>query len=188
MKTVVCLSGGVDSTLLAAMASAGSSAVFIGYNQPAVIKEAVAAKVIARHFGLPLDEVVISGINLGAMVPGKDPVGLRVVPHRNAIIVAVAANLAARRGCECVWYGATAEDARYPDCNAEWVASINECLHAEGVPIIVEAPLLTMRKAEIVHELKRRGVSTDWCWSCYEGGEKPCGECLSCMVRLGVAK
>ena len=41
-----------------------------------------------------------------------------------------------------------------------------------------------MKKTEIIQLGNSLGVPWEKTWSCYAGGEKPCGICDSCKLRL----
>lgn len=78
----------------------------------------------------------------------------------------------------------------YPDCRPEFYTSIMETLRLGsklgtqyGVPIQVETPLIAMTKAEIVRAAFEAGAPLEHTWSCYAGGERPCGACDSCLLR-----
>ena len=47
----------------------------------------------------------------------------------------------------------------------------------------IETPLLHKNKKEIVELGLKLGAPLEWTWSCYVGGEVPCGECDSCLLR-----
>jgi 7-cyano-7-deazaguanine synthase len=53
-----------------------------------------------------------------------------------------------------------------------------------GKPIQIKYPLINMTKAEIVKEGVRLNVPFHLTWSCYKGGDKACGKCDSCILRL----
>ena len=54
----------------------------------------------------------------------------------------------------------------------------------EGHPIRICTPILHSSKADIVRLGKKLGAPLHLTWSCYEGGEKACGRCDSCQLRL----
>ena len=78
----------------------------------------------------------------------------------------------------------------YPDCRPEFFEQIAETLRygsklgtQYGLSIEIETPIIRMSKAEIVEMAARLGAPLEHTWSCYEGGEKPCGRCDSCVLR-----
>jgi len=52
-----------------------------------------------------------------------------------------------------------------------------------GIEMRIETPLLRLGKKEIVELGTRLKAPLEWTWSCYEGGEVPCGKCDSCLLR-----
>jgi 7-cyano-7-deazaguanine synthase len=78
----------------------------------------------------------------------------------------------------------------YPDCRPEFYASAAETLRLGsklgtqyGVRVKIETPLIALSKAEIVRLAVEVGAPLEHTWSCYEGGERPCGRCDSCLLR-----
>ena len=185
----VLFSGGIDSMLLAERAHREGrlgALVFIAYNQPAVGEETIAAETWAAARGYSLDRVFteISGVK-NSMAIGPGAAGLRILPGRNMIMLAHAANVAVAKGCTELWYGATAADRDYPDCSPEFVRSVNKCLKACGFALQVQAPLVQMDKREVIQEARSIGMDINAAWSCYESPtfDIPCGTCHSCKER-----
>ena len=78
----------------------------------------------------------------------------------------------------------------YPDCRPEFYQKINELMLLAskvgteyGIEMRIETPLLRLGKKEIVELGTRLKAPLEWTWSCYEGGEVPCGKCDSCLLR-----
>lgn len=46
------------------------------------------------------------------------------------------------------------------------------------------APFAGNNKAEVVKKGLELGVPYELTWSCYEGGEKPCCSCGTCLDRI----
>lgn len=176
MRAVVLLSGGIDSLVCAEMArEAGELAgcVFVDYGHPAQIMEGWKAFAYCGSRGVPLKAVHVFGLALGDM---GDARGARIVPHRNAGLLAHAANAAVVMGADAVTIGVTAEDqAEYVDCRPVFLESMGAALG-----ITVCAPLILQEKAEIVATARRLGLSRDDAWSCYGAGPAPCGVCPCC--------
>lgn len=112
------------------------------------------------------------------------------VPARNSIFLAVALGVAEARNLDAVWIGVNAIDySGYPDCRPEFieafrgVAATGQKRGVEGDPIAIRTPLIESTKAEIV----RMGLDLDaplsLTWSCYQGGDVPCGVCDACVLR-----
>ena len=78
----------------------------------------------------------------------------------------------------------------YPDCRPEFYEAVRRTLELGsklwteyGVPIGIETPIIDLTKAEIAALGTRLGAPLEHTWSCYEGGEAPCGSCDSCILR-----
>ena len=78
----------------------------------------------------------------------------------------------------------------YPDCRPEFYEAMTRALDLGsklwtwyGVPIRLETPIIDLSKAEIATLGLKLGAPIEYTWSCYEGGEIPCGSCDSCVLR-----
>lgn len=78
----------------------------------------------------------------------------------------------------------------YPDCRPEFFARMSETIRygsklgAEyGIDVRIETPIIEMSKADIVRMAVGLGAPLERTWSCYAGGERPCGACDSCVLR-----
>lgn len=188
-KVAVLFSGGVDSMLLAHRAHSEGrlgALVFVSYSQPSIGEERKAVEDWAAEHGYEVDVVFthIRGVH-EHMEIGPEADGLRILPGRNMIMCAHAANIALARDCSVVWYGANADDKDYPDCNQNFVCAMNEVVGASLLAVAVEAPLIAMSKKEIIKEAVSLGMDLDKSWSCYEPitFDEPCGACHSCEER-----
>jgi 7-cyano-7-deazaguanine synthase len=203
-RTVVVLSGGLDSTVCLAEAVAAGDAVIalsIDYGQRHAI-ELDRARAIAAHYGV---EHIVQRLDLSAWggsaltdasidVPtadvGADGIPVTYVPGRNLVFLSLAVALAEARGCQNVSIGVNALDySGYPDCRPEFIASFRETARlalrtgVEGSPVDVITPLIEMTKARIVRRGVDLGAPLELTWSCYRGHDKPCGDCDSCVLR-----
>jgi 7-cyano-7-deazaguanine synthase len=107
------------------------------------------------------------------------------------IFLSIAAGLCESESAERVFIGANSLDySGYPDCRPEFFEAFQRVLEVgtkagvEGRPIRIEAPIVHSTKADIVRLGKRLGAPLHLTWSCYKGGEKACGKCDSCLLRL----
>lgn len=208
-KAIVLLSGGLDSsTVLAVAKDQGHDVVALTFDYGQRHKREVeSAQAVAEALGvsehvilsLPIGPLMDSSLTLqGSEVPEDRPVEeighgvpTTYVPSRNIIFLSVASSIAESIGADSVFIAANAVDySGYPDCTPEFIESFQRMLQVgtkagkEGRPVRVEAPLVNMTKAEIVQEAFRLNVPLALTWSCYKGGEKACGRCDSCRLRL----
>lgn len=187
---VVLLSGGLDSTTLAAMALADGrlhSVLSFYYGQPNTIAEMSAADEWARKHDVRREVVKLelAGVR-SAMATGVGSTGARVLPGRNLVLLSHAVNYAAANGAREVWFGAIADDNdAYPDCRLAFVGGVNQmALTTYGVG--VRAPFIIHHKRHVVGVARQLGVNIGATWSCYEPDMrtlKPCGTCSACVLR-----
>ena len=109
------------------------------------------------------------------------------VPFRNGLFLSSAASLALSKDCSVLYYGAHADDAAgnaYPDCSSAFHNAISDAIYiGSGNQLKVEAPFVNMTKAEVVRKGLELKVPYELTWSCYEGKEKPCMTCGTCIDR-----
>ncbi len=211
VKAMVLCSGGVDSTTLLAMAcnkygSNNVHALSISYGQKHN-REIESAKAVAKYYGVEQRFLDLSAIfadsNCSLLVQSTEDIpqesyaeqleesdGSPVstyVPFRNGLFLSSAASMALSLGCSVLYYGAHHDDwagNAYPDCSQEFVDAMAAAIsRGTGGELSLEAPFVQWSKADIVREGLRLGVPYELTWSCYEGGEKPCGVCGTCIDR-----
>ena len=202
---VVLLSGGLDSTTVAAIARAQGwriLALTIDYNQRHRIELEHAARVAEalgaeRHIVLPLDLTGFGGSALTAdiAVPkgGVEPgIPVTYVPARNTIFLSVALGWAEAAGARDLFIGVNALDfSGYPDCRPEFIAAFEAMANTatkagvEGEGFKVHTPLMTLDKAGIIAAAQAVNAPLHLTWSCYDPtpAGTPCGLCDSCRLR-----
>jgi 7-cyano-7-deazaguanine synthase len=204
---VVCLSGGMDSCVCAALAARDydAYALHCSYGQRTEEREARAAHAVADRLGfrdflrLRLDlfrriggsaltdvridvpEAPADSAAIGAEIP------VTYVPFRNAHFLSAAVSWAEVLGAKTVLIGAVEQDSSgYPDCRPAYYEAFQALIERgtrEG-DIIVKTPLIHMHKREIVALGLELAAPLDLTWSCYSGSEVACGVCESCVLRL----
>lgn len=211
MKAMVLSSGGIDSSTCLGMAverygKENVIALSISYGQKHE-KEMQASNAVAEYYGVGhicLDMAKIFEYSDCSLLKHskqeipeeayaeqlKKTEGKPVstyVPFRNGLFLSAAASIALSKGCSVIYYGAHADDAAgnaYPDCSSSFNKAISEAIYlGSGNQLRVEAPFVDMTKAEVVRTGLERNVPYELTWSCYEGKEKPCGVCGTCIDR-----
>lgn len=196
--TVILLSGGMDSVAALRWCIDGEGsryyrpvlAVGFDYDQPHRQRELTAAAGAADRAGVPFETLIVPPLSGGIMsgnVAGEvDGRARAFVPGRNAIFVAMAAARAAAIGATAVMIGSNRDDRAFPDCTPEFIRDFGRALKVAGLDVHLVAPWSTYTKAGIATWARERPEA--WTevlrsWSCYLGGDVPCGECGACVLR-----
>ena len=205
-KAIVLLSGGLDSTTCLYWAiSQGYTceALSISYGQRHE-REIVCAKKICEKLGVKHQAISLNlpWLAASSLVDAAKPlpdIAVEQIPHagipstyvpgRNLMFLALAGSLLDVVGADAIVAGPNAIDfSGYPDCTPAFFKAAADALNrgtsrgvSEGIEVL--APLMRLSKAEIVKLASELGVPFELTWSCYAGGEKPCGKCDSCKLR-----
>lgn len=205
-RAVVLLSGGLDSTTTLAQAlddGCEVTTISFRYGQRHT-RELTSARDVCDHYGV---RHVVIDIDLSsfrsALTRGdidvpldregelSDDIPITYVPARNIVFLSIAAGLCESIDADRIYIGANAVDySGYPDCRPEFFEAYEAMLAkgtkagVEGHPIRIVTPILRDTKADIVRRGKRLGAPLELTWSCYNGGDRACGHCDSCRLRL----
>ena len=205
-KAVVLLSGGLDSTTTVAKALADGcevTAISFRYGQRHT-RELVSAENVCRHYGIAHTIIDLNLSSFRSALTREDldvpmdregeldaEIPITYVPARNIIFLSIAAGLCESMDADRIYIGANVVDySGYPDCRPEFFRAFEDMISkgtkagVEGNPIKVVTPILDMSKADIVRLGKELGAPLHLSWSCYNGGDRACGHCDSCRLRL----
>lgn len=206
-KALLLLSGGLDSFVASALARrtvVPALALTVDYGQKAARRELAASYALSRRLDVPHRTVYLPFLReaaQGALVDrGRDvprPAAADLddvagaaasaaaavwVPNRNFAFIAMAATWAEANQVKHVVVGFNREEAAtFPDNTVAFLDAVNAALKyatRNGVEVI--SPTAEMDKKGIVAAAMAEDLPLEECWSCYLGGDEPCGACESC--------
>ncbi len=205
-KSIVLLSGGMDSLVCAGIAmneSKDVSFVHMNYGQKTSTRERQSFEEIADFYKIPTEKRKIIDMTFLKQIGGSSLTDESIkvknyqgdskeipdsyVPFRNSIILSLAVSWAEVIGATRLFIGANFEDSPgYPDCRPSYYHAFNKVIQ-EGTKasnIRIETPVINMKKKDIVLTGQSLGVPWQSSWSCYQSTDKACGQCDSCALRL----
>lgn len=202
-KAVILLSGGLDSTTCMSVAHKEGYEVYpisFDYGQRHN-RELQAAKAVAQYYKVKVHRIFrIDPVGGSALTDASIQVpeyhengGIPVtyVPARNILFLSYALGYAEVIGAEAIFIGVSAVDySGYPDCRPEFIQAFQNVVNVgtktgvEGQAIQIKTPLITLSKAATIQLAMKNGAPLHLTTSCYRGGEKACGTCDSCTLRL----
>ncbi len=201
---IVLVSGGMDSCVTAAIAYQGFELAFLhlNYGQRTERRELKSFHEIADFYSvkhrLVVDVQHLKQIGGSSLTDDSMTVQLAnlqrkeiptsYVPFRNANILSVAVSWGEVLGAKKIFIGAVEEDSSgYPDCRREFYDAFNQVIKLGTKPettLEIVAPVISMKKFEIVKRGIELNAPLHLSWSCYQNEELACGVCDSCALRL----
>ena len=196
---VLILSGGMDSvTLLYDYRERIALAVTFDYVSKHNSREIPYARLHCerlgiRHIVIPLDFMTryfrSSLLQGGEDIPlghyADDNMKSTVVPFRNGIMLSIAIGIAESSGLKHVMMANHGGDHTiYPDCRPAFVDAFSQAAEAGTfVGVTLLSPYTNITKGDIARRGKSLGIDYSETWSCYQGGERHCGVCGTCVER-----
>jgi len=200
-RAVVVISGGMDSTTLLYDARRDGytiNAISFNYDQKHK-KELKCAQQTCHKLGIK--HTIISLDVLNTLAPSAltrkewdvpeghyadDNMKQTVVPNRNMVMLALATSYAISKKAKYLFYGVHSGDhAIYPDCRPDFYKYMQDAImRADWHKVLLRAPYIMKDKGDIVIRGKDLGVDYSLTWTCYQGRDKACGKCGSCVERL----
>lgn len=205
-KAIVLLSGGLDSTAIAAFAIKEHDEVFFlhtTYGQNTAAKELDCFNKICDFYHASSNHRLVVDIAHLGKIGGSsltddsikvteyqgdnDKIPSSYVPFRNTHILSTAVSWAEVIGAKAIYIGANEEDSPgYPDCRPAYYDAFNELIKTgtKEADIKVKTPIIHMTKKEIIEFGMKNSAPFELSWSCYKSSDIACGVCDSCALRL----
>jgi 7-cyano-7-deazaguanine synthase len=207
MRSVLLLSGGIDSFAAGRFAQEMGSelyAVTFDYGQ-VNRRELSAAGRVSQALGVCRSHVMTLDLGLGAYgrssllaaprgvacAPATGDFG-NYVPARHAIFLSCALGLAEVVGANDIVIGASGRAmglrrSMHRDCQPAFFqafqAMANEATDI-GTGIEIICPLMDLTKGDIIAYALDQRLDLGLTWTCHAGGERQCGTCRTCQLRL----
>jgi 7-cyano-7-deazaguanine synthase len=194
-RNMIVLSGGLDSTSALAVALrehplSDTRAVSFHYGQRHAV-ELGRAERIAHLLSVPHQIVSLDGLMSGSALLGEtdvpeghyaeDSMTATVVNGRNLLFASAA--VAQCQPGDRLWMGVHAGDHPiYPDCRPEFWDALRVVVR-EAYEVEIVTPFLHTSKAEVARMGHEAGAPLGLTWSCYNGGDRHCGRCGTCVER-----
>ena len=187
---VCLLSGGLDSvTLLEKLVQEGKKPLCVSFDygqrhrKELTFGGKAAEKRGLERIVLPLSLCGESALTRHSDIPMGIPAGdpkqsPTVVPGRNLAMIAMAASV----GTGDIYIGCNADDAAvYADCRIAFLKSVNKSILI-GYGRELHFPFVELTKLQIYALSKALKIKSTEHWSCYAGGQVPCGQCGPCTA------
>lgn len=211
-EIVVLFSGGLDSTLMLALAlkkGLSCHALSFNYGQRHSIELTAAKKILDHYASFAVSHTVID-LNLDFLISAsslmgkseikvdqtisderkKNQIPTTYVPARNTLFLAFAVAFAEKMHAEEIHLGCNKDDVlHYPDCRPLYIQTFQNVLNCatkqaveKGGPKLV-TPLADWNKKEIACQAKKNQVPIELTWSCYNPQDGPTA-CHQCNACL----
>ena len=210
-KAVILLSGGLDSSVALWLAkSQGYELHTLSFNYgQRHDRELKAASRLASLAGVKSHRVVSLNMDQwgGSSLTDKNmevedgnvdrtDIPVTYVPARNMVFLSIAASFAEAIEARDIFIGVSEVDySGYVDCREEFIEAMQAAINkgtvmgaARNQPITLHAPFIHKTKTDEIRLGMELGVPFQETWSCYRGGDKPCGTCDSCLLRAKAFK
>jgi len=199
-KSVILLSGGLDSLVALGYCYNNPDykielALTFDYGQKSAQKEIEASEKICEHYCIKhkiikldwLKDITNTALVSSKSIPDSnlctDKSAMAVwVPNRNALFLNIAASFCDSFGYDSIIFGGNKDEGcTFPDNTEAFRLAVNNLfgLSTQVHPRVV-APLINCSKDDIVKIAVDNSIPLKYVWSCYNSGEKHCGECESC--------
>ncbi|UCD05172.1 MAG: 7-cyano-7-deazaguanine synthase QueC [candidate division WOR-3 bacterium] len=202
-KSVVLLSGGLDSTVSATIARKETDPLFaltFDYGQRAARMELDAAQKICQFLKIKHKTVKLPFFeefkrlmllrSKNTDIKKTEKVESLWIPNRNGLFINIAACYAEYYGAGLIITGFNREEAcEFPDNSAEFMETINRSLRYSTLSRVkVKSYVADLTKKGIYQLGVKHSAPLALIYSCYLGEKEMCGKCASCKRLIEASK
>lgn len=189
MPDLVLLSGGIDSTCVAALNSS-AHCLTIDYGQISAEGEIRAARAVTTALGLEHEVLRADCSAMGSgLLAGREPAAeapsTEWWPFRNQLLATLGAAVALRKRCARVLIGSVNSDGFHADGTRKFYEQLDALLQAQEGGISIQAPAIALSTVELVRASGTASALLGWTFSCH-ASSLPCGQCPGCNKRRAV--
>lgn len=189
MKTLLLMSGGIESSALAAWFRP-ELCLTVDYGQNAADAEIETSKNICNQLGLQHSWIQVDCKSLGSgeMLSAESLKGSpnpEWWPFRNQLLITFAAAYSTKLGHEKILLGAVKSDSTHADGTAEFFELANQLLELQEYNLQVEAPAINLTSLELISASAVRHDLLLQTHSCHRGNI-PCSQCRGCQKRYNI--
>lgn len=190
MSRVLLLSGGLDSTSIAAW-QRPEHCLGINYGQRAATAEQRAATAIANELNLPYTHITVDASPVGGGLMANEPNTVdddtpEWWPYRNQLLITIAAAWAVTRGHNEILVGTVAGDGdRHADGRRTFYDAMTALLQTQEGALTVTAPAIDLTAPDLINTSEVTDATLGWTHSCHVSN-LPCHQCPGCIKRAEV--
>jgi 7-cyano-7-deazaguanine synthase len=183
-KSIVVLTGGIESTTLVALALSRGEEVVPIVHYAGNVSELEAATRVASFYKLSPPLIIDLSVQLNTARTSALSDGVSLPDYICTFLLANACHMALSLGCSKVYTGYEADQSfsQLEKFATEYPKRIRE-IDPSAFLVAIESPFAQMSKAEVVTFGASLGAPYQLSWSCSRSQKHHCGACSNCTKR-----
>ncbi|WP_111894920.1 7-cyano-7-deazaguanine synthase [Acinetobacter sp. MB5] len=183
MKSVLLLSGGMDSTAIAWW-KRPDYALTIDYGQLAAEAEISASRSICQYLNIPHHVLRVNCRNIGSGDMAGTPVSEHAPatdwwPYRNQLLITLAGMKMLSLNVSKIIIGTVQTDNGHTDGSLDFIKTIDQLMFLQEGSLTVEAPAINLSTSELIQISQIPADLLAWAHSCHKS-DVTCGNCRGC--------
>lgn len=185
MKSVVLVSGGIDSTVLLfdliEQTKEQLIPIFIDYNQKQMIAELESVKKVVsfvkqNHSDKIKDLIIISNPQI---IPATE-----YIPFRNLNLISACLSTFSTSDEILINLGIIKAHSNFTDCTPEYFETLNQLIKFEYPKCEINTPYISHNKGDVAAIASKLKVPANLSFCCNKSDQFHCNQCSSCKDRM----